>query len=79
MKKFAFSILPVLLLTLASCMNMSSGSEGGSVRVVLPSSSREVYSSGRSDVDSFTVRLLIGEKIIEEKSITKESDDIGGG
>ncbi len=79
MKKFTFSILPVLLLTLASCMNMSSGSEGGSVRVVLPSSSREVYSSGRSDVDSFTVRLLIGEKIIEEKSITKESDDIGGG
>lgn len=78
MKKFTFSILPVLLLTLASCMNMSSGSEGGSVRVVLPSSSREVYSSGRSDVDSFTVRLLIGEKIIEEKSITKESDDIGG-
>lgn len=78
MKKFAFSILPALLLAFVSCMNMSSGSEGGSVRVVLPSSSRTLYSSGHDDVDSFTVRLLLGEKIINEKSITKETDETGG-
>lgn len=78
MKKFAFSILPALLLALVSCMNMSSGSEGGSVRVVLPSSSRALYSSGHDDVDSFTVRLLLDEKIINEKSITKETADTGG-
>ncbi|WP_297644507.1 hypothetical protein [uncultured Treponema sp.] len=79
MKKLMFSILPALLLALVSCMNMSQGSEGGSVRVVLPGSSREVYSSGHDDVDSFTVRLLLGEKIINEKSITKDSTDTGGG
>lgn len=78
MKKFAFSILPALLLAFVSCMNMSSGSEGGSVRVVLPSSSRALYSSGHGDVDSFTVRLLLGEKIINEKSINKETDETGG-
>ncbi len=78
MKKFAFSILPALLLTFVSCMNMSSGSEGGSVRVVLPSSSRALYSSGHDDVDSFTVKLLLGEKIIKEETITKDSTDTGG-
>ncbi|WP_296011242.1 right-handed parallel beta-helix repeat-containing protein [uncultured Treponema sp.] len=78
MKKFAFSILPALLLALVSCMNMSQGSEGGSVRVVLPSSSRVLYSSGHDDVDSFTVRLLLGEKIINEESISTEADETGG-
>lgn len=79
MKKFAFSILPALLLAFVSCMNTSQESEGGSVRVVLPSSSRALYSSGHDDVDSFTVRLLLDEKIINEKSITKDSADTGGG
>lgn len=79
MKKLMFSLLPAFLLALVSCMNMSQGSEGGSVRVVLPSSSREVYSSGHDDVDSFTVRLLLGEKIINEKSINTEADETGGG
>lgn len=78
MKKLMFSILPALLLALVSCMNTSQESEGGSVRVVLPSSSRALYSSGHDDVDSFTVRLLLGEKIIKEKSITKETADTGG-
>lgn len=78
MKKFAFSILPALLLALVSCMNTSQESEGGSVRVVLPSSSRALYSSGHDDVDSFTVRLLLGEKIIKEETITKETADTGG-
>lgn len=79
MKKLMFSILPALLLALVSCMNMSQGSEGASVRVVLPSSSRTLYSSGHDDVDSFTVRLLLGEKIINEKSINTETDETGGG
>lgn len=78
MKKLMFSILPALLLALVSCMNTSQESEGGSVRVVLPSSSRALYSSGHDDVDSFTVRLLLDEKIINEKSITKDSADTGG-
>ncbi|MEE0354103.1 MAG: hypothetical protein UDP17_12255 [Treponema sp.] len=79
MKKFAFSILPALLLAFVSCMNTSQGSEGGSVRVVLPSSSRALYSSGHGDVDSFTVRLLLDEKIIKEETISKETADTGGG
>lgn len=78
MKKLMFSILPAFLLALVSCMNTSQESEGGSVRVVLPSSSRALYSSGHDDVDSFTVRLLLDEKIINEKSITKETADTGG-
>lgn len=78
MKKLMFSILPALLLALVSCMNTSQESEGGSVRVVLPSSSRALYSSGHDDVDSFTVRLLLGEKIIKEETITKETDETGG-
>ena len=78
MKKLMFSILPALLLALVSCMNMSQGSEGGSVRVVLPSSSRALYSSGHGDVDSFTVRLLLGEKIIKEETINTETDETGG-
>lgn len=78
MKKLMFSILPAFLLALVSCMNTSQESEGGSVRVVLPSSSRALYSSGHGDVDSFTVRLLLGEKIINEKSINKETADTGG-
>ena len=78
MKKLMFSILPALLLALVSCMNTPQESEGGSVRVVLPSSSRALYSSGHDDVDSFTVRLLLDEKIINEKSITKETADTGG-
>lgn len=78
MKKLMFSILPAFLLALVSCMNTSQESEGGSVRVVLPSSSRALYSSGHDDVDSFTVRLLLGEKIINEKTITKDSADTGG-
>ena len=79
MKKFAFSILPALLLAFVSCMNTSQGSESGSVRVVLPSSSRALYSSGHGDVDSFTVRLLLDEKIIKEETISKETADTGGG
>ncbi|WP_308510212.1 right-handed parallel beta-helix repeat-containing protein [uncultured Treponema sp.] len=78
MKKLMFSILPALLLALVSCMNISQGSEGGSVRVVLPSSSRALYSSGHGDVDSFTVRLLLGEKIIKEETINTETDETGG-
>ncbi|WP_288985548.1 right-handed parallel beta-helix repeat-containing protein [uncultured Treponema sp.] len=78
MKKFAFSILLALLLAFVSCMNTSQESEGGSVRVVLPSSSRALYSSGHDDVDSFTVRLLLGEKIIKEETISKDSADTGG-
>lgn len=78
MKKIMFSILPAFLFALVSCMNTSQESEGGSVRVVLPSSSRALYSSGHDDVDSFTVRLLLGEKIINEKSINTETDETGG-
>lgn len=79
MKKLMFSILPAFLLALVSCMNTSQESEGGSVRVVLPSSSRALYSSGHGDVDSFTVRLLLDEKIIKEETINTETDETGGG
>ena len=56
MKKLIFSILPAFLFAFISCMNMSSGSgENGSVRVVLPGSSRAAYN--KDDADKFTVRL----------------------
>ena len=56
MKKLIFSILPAFLFAFISCMNMSSGSgENGSVRVVLPGSSRAAYN--KDNADKFTVRL----------------------
>ena len=56
MKKLIFSILPAFLFAFISCMNMSSGSgENGSVRVVLPGSSRAAYN--KDDADKFIVHL----------------------
>ena len=56
MKKLIFSILPAFLFAFISCMNMSSGSgENGSVRVVLPGSSRAAYN--KDNADKFTVCL----------------------
>ena len=56
MKKLIFFILPAFLFAFISCMNMSSGSgENGSVRVVLPGSSRAAYN--KDNADKFTVRL----------------------
>ena len=56
MKKLIFSILPAFLFAFISCMNMSSGSgENGSVRIVLPGSSRAAYN--KDNADKFTVRL----------------------
>ena len=64
MKKSIFLILPAVMLMLASCMD-SAGRNGGagSVRVVLPGSSRDVSGSDRAD--SYTVSLLKGGKVIE--------------
>ena len=56
MKKLIFSILPAFLFAFISCMNMSSGSgENGSVRVVLPGSSRAA--DNKDNADKVTVRL----------------------
>lgn len=67
MKKSIFLILPAVMLMLASCMD-SAGRNGGagSVRVVLPGSSRDVSSSDRAD--SYTVSLLKGGKVIESQT-----------
>lgn len=67
MKKSIFLILPAVMLMLASCMD-SAGRNGGagSVRVVLPGSSRNVSSSDRAD--SYTVSLLKGGKVIESQT-----------
>lgn len=67
MKKSIFLILPAVMLMLASCMD-SAGRNGGagSVRVVLPGSSRAVSGSDRAD--SYTVSLLKGGKVIESQT-----------
>lgn len=67
MKKSIFLILPAVMLMLASCMD-SAGRNGGagSVRVVLPGSSRDVSDSDRAD--SYTVSLLKGGKVIESQT-----------
>lgn len=67
MKKSIFLILPAVMLMLASCMDSAGGNGGaGSVRVVLPGSSRNVSSSDRAD--SYTVSLLKGGKVIESQT-----------
>ena len=67
MKKSIFLILPAVMLMLASCMDSASGNGGaGSVRVVLPGSSRDVSGSDRAD--SYTVSLLKGGKVIESQT-----------
>lgn len=67
MKKSIFLILPAVMLMLASCMDSAGGNGGaGSVRVVLPGSSRDVSGSDRAD--SYTVSLLKGGKVIESQT-----------
>lgn len=67
MKKSIFLILPAVMLMLASCMDSAGGNGGaGSVRVVLPGSSRNVSGSDRAD--SYTVSLLKGGKVIESQT-----------
>lgn len=82
MKKSIFLILPAVMLMLASCMD-SAGRNGGagSVRVVLPGSSRDVSSSDRAD--SYTVSLLKGGKVIESQTAVPggavEFDEVDAG
>lgn len=82
MKKSIFLILPTVMLMLASCMD-SAGRNGGagSVRVVLPGSSRDVSGSDRAD--SYTVSLLKGGKVIESQTAVPggavEFDEVDAG
>ena len=67
MKKFIVPALFAFLFLIASCMNMSSGSEkGGSIRVALPGG-RYVYS--KENADKFVVRV-IGENETQEQEST---------
>lgn len=82
MKKSIFLILPAVMLMLASCMD-SAGRNGGagSVRVVLPGSSRDVSGSDRAD--SYTVSLLKVGKVIESQTAVPggavEFDEVDAG
>ena len=82
MKKSIFLILPAVMLILASCMD-SAGRNGGagSVRVVLPGSSRDVSGSDRAD--SYTVSLIKGGKVIESQTAVPggavEFDEVDAG
>lgn len=82
MKKSIFFILPAVMLMLASCMD-SAGRNGGagSVRVVLPGSSRDVSGSDRAD--SYTVSLIKGGKVIESQTAVPggavEFDEVDAG
>lgn len=82
MKKSIFLILPAVMLMLASCMDSASGKGGaGSVRVVLPGSSRDVSGSDRAD--SYTVSLIKGGKVIESQTAVPggavEFDEVDAG
>lgn len=82
MKKSIFLILPAVMLMLASCMDSASGNGGaGSVRVVLPGSSRDVSGSDRAD--SYTVSLIKGGKVIESQTAVPggavEFDEVDAG
>ena len=67
MKKFIVPALFALLFVAASCMNMSSGSEkGGSIRVALPGSAREISSSSKAD--TYIVQLLLNEDVIQTET-----------
>lgn len=82
MKKSIFLILPAVMLMLASCMDSAGGNGGaGSVRVVLPGSSRDV--SGSDKADSYTVSLLKGGKVIESQTAVPggavEFDEVDAG
>lgn len=82
MKKSIFLILPAVILMLASCMDSAGGNGGaGSVRVVLPGSSRDVSGSDRAD--SYTVSLLKGGKVIESQTAVPggavEFDEVDAG
>lgn len=82
MKKSIFLILPAVMLMLASCMDSAGGNGGaGSVRVVLPGSSRDVSGSDRAD--SYTVSLLKGGKVIESQTAVPggavEFDEVDAG
>lgn len=82
MKKSIFLILPAVILMLASCIDSAGGNGGaGSVRVVLPGSSRDVSGSDRAD--SYTVSLLKGGKVIESQTAVPggavEFDEVDAG
>lgn len=82
MKKSIFLILPAVMLMLASCIDSAGGNGGaGSVRVVLPGSSRDVSGSDRAD--SYTVSLLKGGKVIESQTAVPggavEFDEVDAG
>ena len=82
MKKSIFFILPAVMLMLASCMDSAGGNGGaGSVRVVLPGSSRDVSGSDRAD--SYTVSLIKGGKVIESQTAVPggavEFDEVDAG
>lgn len=82
MKKSIFLILPAVMLMLASCMDSAGGNGGaGSVRVVLPGSSRDVSGSDRAD--SYTVSLIKGGKVIESQTAVPggavEFDEVDAG
>lgn len=67
MKKFIVPALFAFLFVAASCMNMSGGSEkGGSIRVALPGSAREISSSSKAD--TYIVQLLLNEDVIQTET-----------
>ncbi len=67
MKKFIVPALFAFLFVIASCMNMSGGSEkGGSIRVALPGNAREISSSSKAD--TYIVQLLLNEDIIQTET-----------
>ena len=67
MKKFIVPALFAFLFVAASCMNMSSGSEkGGSIRVALPGSGREISSSSKAD--TYIVQLLLNEDVVQTET-----------
>ena len=68
-KKFSFAFLPVLILALASCMNMSgSSSKEGAIRITVPGEERGLYTFNKSNASSYKVSIILDKEVIDSQT-----------
>lgn len=74
-KKFSFAFLPVLILALASCMNMSgSSSKEGAIRITVPGEERGLYTFSKDNATSYKVSIILDKEVIDSQTA-----ELGGG
>lgn len=68
-KKFSFAFLPVLILTLVSCMNMnSSNGKEGTIRITVPGEERGLYTFNKSNASSYKVSIILDKEVIDSQT-----------